>query len=417
MSYPSTASSRRNNGGGKQRFRPSSKNRSGANTNTRKRRFSNKKSVQLVNPSDYIKEASPVSADDFQPAHLFTDFSISSQLSENIAAKGFIAPTPIQDQAIPAGLKGRDVIGIAGTGTGKTIAFAVSLVDKLLKDKNTSALIIAPTRELAQQIDKEMQSLIANTQVLSVLLVGGAPMNAQIKQIRRRPRILIGTPGRLKDHMERGTIKLRKTNLVVLDEVDRMLDMGFLPDVTKLLSELHPDRQSFFFSATMEPRIMQLIETFARDPITIKLQTNSPSGNIHQNVVRYSGKSEKLDKLHDVLLGDSVTKIIIFDETKHGVDKLHVELRTRGFSSDSIHGGKSLGQRRRALSRFKNSDVKILVATDVAARGIDVADVSHVINYSVPQQYDDYVHRIGRAGRAGQIGHAVTFIDDNLVRK
>lgn len=371
----------------------------------------NRSKSQYIDPSRFIKTASPVEETKYTALHNFGDFAMDALLLDNITKKGYQYPTPIQDQAVPAGLTGSDIVGVAGTGTGKTTAFMLPVIDKLLRDDASKALVIAPTRELAQQIQKETTVLTKGSNIGDILIVGGTNMNAQIKQLRRQPRIIIGTPGRLMDHVKRGTIKLRATNTVVLDEVDRMLDMGFLPDVTSLLDSVSPERQSFFFSATMERKVMQLIDGFTKEPIKIELQVSRAADNIHQDVIHYSGNGQKLEKLHEALIGDLVSKAIIFEETQRGVDKLHKELQDRGFSSDSIHGGKSLGQRRRALARFKDSDVSILVATDVAARGIDVKDVSHVFNYSLPNVYDDYIHRIGRAGRAGQIGHAFTFVE------
>lgn len=366
---------------------------------------------QYINPTRFIKIASQQIAETYNATNTFAEFEMHEQLRKNIERKGFTRPTPVQDQTIPAGLAGKDIIGIAGTGTGKTTAFALPVIHKLLNGQASTALIVAPTRELAQQIEKELWSLTEGTSIRSTLIIGGANMGAQIRNLQRRPRIIIGTPGRIKDHLQRGTMKLNQTNLVVLDEVDRMLDMGFLPDVRMILGLLPKERQSFFFSATLEPKIMGLVNSFTTDPHTVQLQPESTGENIHQNVVDYKGKEMKMSKLHDALIDDDVKKAIIFEETKHGVDRLHKELQARGFSSDSIHGGKSQGQRQRALARFKNNDVSILVATDVAARGIDVIDITHVINYSIPKVFDDYIHRIGRAGRAGRVGHALTFVE------
>lgn len=203
---------------------------------------------------------------------------------------------------------------------------------------------------------------------------------------------------------------LDRFNLVVLDEVDRMLDMGFLPDMQFILDAVAENRQSFFFSATMDATVRGLINKFGKDPVTVSVKTGDTSDNVHQNVVRYQSKEDKLEKLHDALIQDHVRKVIIFDETQRNVERLHEELRSRGFATDAIHGGKSQGQRQRALKKFKETDVDILVATDVAARGIDVSDITHVINYGLPQTYEDYTHRIGRAGRAGKTGYALTFI-------
>ncbi len=373
---------------------------------------------QYIDPARFVQAAStPAEADVYEPTHSFVDFELGELLQKNLAKKGYKIPSPIQDQAIPAALNGQDVIGIASTGTGKTAAFALPMLHKLLEDKTSSALIIAPTRELAQQIEKECQDLSKGSNLFGVLLIGGSSMGFQLRGLQRRPRIIIGTPGRIKDHIQRGTLKLQHTNMLVLDEVDRMLDMGFLPDVREILSKVSKNRQSFFFSATMDARIRNLIDSFTNNPVTISLKASTTSENIHQDVVSYQGNVEKMDKLHDVLNKDEVSKVIVFDETQRGVERLSKELVTRGFNADSIHGGKTQGQRQRALAKFKNNEISILVATDVAARGIDVADISHVVNYSIPKVYDDYIHRIGRAGRAGKTGNALTFVEKSSIRK
>jgi ATP-dependent RNA helicase RhlE len=328
-----------------------------------------------------------------------------------LANKGYVTPSPIQDQTIPAALAGKDVIGIANTGTGKTAAFALPVLNKLMNDRNSKVLIIAPTRELAQQIEDELRSIAKNSGLSGTLLIGGTNMGGQLRDLRRNPRIIIGTPGRIKDHMERRSLNLNSFNMVVLDEVDRMLDMGFVQDVRHILSQLSKTRQSFFFSATMDPKVAALIQTFSNDPITITVKTGSTSENVHQNVVRYQSAGDKLDKLYNILLKQEVEKIIVFDETQRSVERLSKELVARGFQADAIHGGKTQGQRQRALNRFKANEIKILVATDVAARGIDVVDITHVINFSLPQNYDDYAHRIGRTGRAGRVGYALTFVN------
>ena len=235
-------------------------------------------------------------------------------------------------------------------------------------------------------------------------------MGPQLRDLRANPQIVIGTPGRIKDHLERGSLRLGGFKYAVLDEVDRMLDMGFINDVRRILSELSPERQNFFFSATLDAKVNTLIETFSHDPITISIKTGDTGENIHQDVVRVSHDSEKLTKLHDLLINGELRKVIIFDDTQRSVERLSNELVNRGFSADAIHGGKTQGARQRSLKKFKDNQVKILVATDVAARGIDVADVTHVINYSAPNSYADYVHRIGRAGRAGKVGYALTFV-------
>jgi superfamily II DNA/RNA helicase len=243
-----------------------------------------------------------------------------------------------------------------------------------------------------------------------VLLIGGTPMNRQLRDLQRRPEIIIGTPGRVKDHMERGTLKLHDVKTAVLDEVDRMLDMGFINDIREILSNLPKERQSLFFSATLSPTIEQLISTFTASPTTIMARTSETSDNVEQSIMHYFEKTDKIDKLHDLLNKEEVERTLIFCETKRGSEALSKELVIRGFTSDAMHGNKSQSQRQRALKKFKDGHVRILVATDVAARGIDVDGITHVVNYDLPQTYDDYTHRIGRTGRAGTTGNAITFI-------
>jgi ATP-dependent RNA helicase RhlE len=364
-----------------------------------------------IDPARFVAVAKPVQASEQPTSHRFEDFHIDPQLKANLVAKGFVTPSPIQDQAIPLALDGKDIIGIANTGTGKTAAFAVPVLQALFTRQQAKALIVAPTRELAQQIEQECRSIGRGGSFGGALLIGGTGMGSQLRDLRNRPRLVIGTPGRIKDHLQRGTLKLEQFNLVVLDEVDRMLDMGFVRDVTDILNSLAPVYQSLFFSATMDSRVQDLIRTFAKDPQVVSVQSGESSDHVNQDVVRYSGTHEKMDKLHDILIRQDVAKAIVFDETQRSVDRLGKELIARGFSADSIHGGKSQGQRKRALHSFKSNQTTILVATDVAARGIDVADITHVINYSQPHSYQDYVHRIGRAGRAGRVGHALTFVN------
>ncbi|MFA5003791.1 MAG: DEAD/DEAH box helicase [Candidatus Saccharimonadales bacterium] len=365
---------------------------------------------EYIDPSRFVKPAKPViEAEAFVPVHVFDDFAVEAIIKQNLAGKGYTEPSPIQDQTIPLGLEGKDVIGIANTGTGKTAAFAVPVIQKLIKG-DSQALIIAPTRELAQQIEQEFRSIGKGSGLFGTLLIGGANIGPQLRDLKQRPEIVIGTPGRIKDHLERRTLDLSKFNIVVLDEVDRMLDMGFINDVRDILSNLARERQSFFFSATMEPKVKTLIETFSNDPVTVTVKTGETSDFVHQDVVHYQSKEDKMAKLHDLLITGDI-KAIVFDETQRSVERLSKELIARGFNADAIHGGKTQGQRQRALDRFKKNQIKILVATDVAARGIDVVDITHVINYAQPQSYEDYVHRIGRAGRAGRVGHALTFVE------
>lgn len=377
-------------------------------------RRTRKNPKQTIDPARYIKQAEPQIAADYKTEHEFADFEIHPLLKANVTAKGYISPSEIQDKTISLGLQGRNVVGIANTGTGKTAAFALPILNKLMRSPGGQALIIAPTRELALQIEEQCKLLAKSSGLSGAMLIGGTPMGRQISDIRRGPRIIIGTPGRIKDHIEQGILKLDGCDMVVLDEVDRMLDMGFINDVRMILGKLPENHQAFFFSATISPQINDLIETFANDPVVVNVKNGETSQNVHQDVVYYSGNHQKLSSLHDILIGKTVGKVIIFGKTKHGVERLGKELDARGFKVSSLHGGKNQGQRNRALDSFRDNRINILVATDVAARGIDVKDISHVINYDTPQTYDDYVHRIGRAGRrADQPGYALTFVEKN----
>lgn len=386
-----------------------------ARTKTGQRRTNNNRSAkkhrgQYIDPARFVRTATMAEAEVYTPQHKFTDFALNDVLQANLKNKGFTTPSPIQDQTIPAAIDGKDIIGIASTGTGKTAAFALPMLERLMSNRIHTSLIVAPTRELAQQIEAECKQLGKGSGLSGVLLIGGTSMGNQLRDLKRNPRVIIGTPGRIKDHIERKSLDLKHVDMIALDEVDRMLDMGFVDDVTHILSHTNQDRQSLFFSATMDTRVRNLIENFSRDPLTVSLKPSTTSDNVHQDVVRYQSDSHKLDLLHDILLKEEVAKVILFDETQRSVERLSNELVARGFVADAIHGGKTQGQRQRALRKFKQNEITILVATDVAARGIDVSDITHVINYSIPQQYDDYIHRIGRAGRAGQVGYALTFV-------
>lgn len=373
-------------------------------------RKSSRRTGQYIDPARFVKAATGGQTENYVPTHKFQDFEVDNLIKANLANKGYETPTPIQDQTIPIALLGKDLIGIANTGTGKTAAFAVPILNSLIKKADDKALIIAPTRELAQQIEEQFKFLGRGSGLLGAVLIGGSPMGPQLRDLRDDPQIVIGTPGRIKDHIERGTLKLSGFNHVVLDEVDRMLDMGFINDVRLILSKLAINRQSYFFSATIDAKISSLIETFANQPVMVSIKTGDTNENVHQDIVRFNPGEDKINKLHDILIKNDVDKIIVFDETQRSVERLSRELISRGFQADAIHGGKTQGQRQRALKRFKASEIKILVATDVAARGIDVADITHVINYTTPQSYEDYIHRIGRAGRAGRTGQALTFV-------
>lgn len=364
-----------------------------------------------VNFNDYIRPAKKIEPEQaYVPQFKFSDFEISDLLKKNLTSIGFESPTQIQDLTIPLGLAGKDVIGIANTGTGKTAAFGIPLLNKLISEPGFRALIIAPTRELAEQIQEELRNFAKNSGLYAALLIGGQPMRPQLEQLKVKPNLVIGTPGRVLDHVKRGTLKLKSISTIVLDEVDRMCDMGFLPDIKLILSGLDSPKQSLFFSATMTNQIEELITSFMVSPEVIKLKSSRTSDNVDQNIIKFNSPSQRIDLLHEILIKEEVEKTIIFSETKRDTEKLHLELSSRGFKSESIHGDKNQSARKRALKRFKENHVNVLVATDVAARGIDVADITHVINYDLPNNFDDYTHRIGRAGRAGRTGYALTFV-------
>ena len=373
---------------------------------------SSKHTKEYINPSRFIQPAKEATEDSYTPTHVFSDFEMNPILLANITKKGFTEPSPIQDQTIPHGLAGRDVVGIANTGTGKTAAFAVPVLHKLISDKQAHALILAPTRELAEQIEQECRSIAKGSGLTGALLIGGVSMGPQLRDLRGNPQIVIGTPGRIKDHIEQRTLRISDFNIVVLDEVDRMLDMGFITDIQSILSGTAKEKQLFFFSATLDSRVRGIIGTFTADPVHIMVKTGGTSDFVEQDIVRYDSKQQKIEKLHDVLMQSHVKKALVFDETHRSVEALMKELQLRGFDTDAIHGGKTQAARQKALKRFKDGHINVLVATDVAARGIDISDITHVINYTTPQSYSDYVHRVGRAGRAGRKGYALTFIED-----
>ncbi len=346
----------------------------------------------------------------FVPEHKFSDFDINAHLKANIIARKYENPTPIQDKAIPHALLGQDVVGLAATGTGKTAAFLIPLIDKVMKQKGERVLIMAPTRELAVQIEQELAGFAKGLGFRGMVAVGGANIAPQISALRHDPAFVIGTPGRLKDLMERRALVLTEFGTVVLDEADRMLDMGFIDDMRMILGKMRKERHTLFFSATMSKEIERLIGEFLSSPVVISVKTRDTSENVDQDVVRIGRGEDKFEVLVKLLQDRDFSKVLIFGRTKFGVEKLAKELSRRHIHAESIHGNKTHPARMRALDAFKTGKVAALVATDVAARGLDIPAVSHVINYDLPSTYEDYVHRIGRTGRASLKGKALTFV-------
>lgn len=368
---------------------------------------------QFIHPDKFINR-NVVTAETevaYAPKHLFTDFGLHPILEENLAKSGYQAPSAIQDQAIPLGMEGRDVIGLANTGTGKTAAFLLPILHRLYKTRyQQSVLIMAPTRELAQQIDAEFKKFSAGMKLYSAVCVGGVNINSQLHALRRGPHVIIGTPGRLKDHINRGTIRLETVDTLVLDEADRMLDMGFVNDIRAIVSQLSADRQTLCFSATLDGGVKAIINDFMKNPELVSVKISETNDHIYQDVVHFEDNDHKKELLFSLLTKEEFEKVIVFGETKFGVQRLSDSLEKSGIKSSAIHGNKSQSQRVRALDAFKQNKVSVLVATDVAARGLDIPNVSHVINFDQPSTYDDYVHRIGRTGRGGKSGTALTFV-------
>ncbi len=367
-------------------------------------------SQKSIDVSRYInKSITPAEKVIYTPKHTFADFAIEEGLKQNIIQKGYVTPTAIQDRAIPEVLAGNDVVGIANTGTGKTAAFLLPLIHKVYNGDNEQVLIMAPTRELAIQINDEFKGFIGKVKMYSVCAVGGTSIGNQLRELRHFNSFVIGTPGRIKDLMDRRALDVSKFKTVVLDEADRMLDMGFIKDMRMVMSKMAKDRQTLFFSATLSPEIEKLIGEFLKDPVRISVKTGDTAKNVHQDVVRV-GAGSKIEVLHDLLKKGEFEKVLVFGRTKHGVQKLSDELSKRGISSAAIHGNRNQTQRQRALHDFKTNRAQVLVATDVAARGLDIPDVSHVINFDIPGTHEDYIHRIGRTGRGDKTGKALTFI-------
>jgi len=356
-------------------------------------------------------QAPAAATDEYTPetAHL-TDFPLHETLKANIRAKGYDAPTPIQDRTIPAILDGRDVIGTANTGTGKTAAFLIPMLEKITRDRNQRLLVIAPTRELAVQIRDELKSLAHGLSVRSAMLIGGAGEWRQQQDLKSEPHVVVATPGRLKDFIQSRHIRLSGFRNVVLDEAYRMVDIGFINDIKYFISLLPKARQSLCFSATISDKVQDVLTQFIHNPVRVSVKKREMTGTVRQEIIEVADKNRKLDMLQDLLNRAGYEKVLVFGRTKWGVQRLCEQLAKRGFKTTAIHGNRNQNQRQRALTQFANGDIQVLLATDVASRGLDIPDVTHVINYELPETVEDYIHRIGRTGRAEKQGTAITFI-------
>jgi len=344
---------------------------------------------------------------DSQPDRSFYGLGIAPKILDILAHIKFKVPTPIQFKAIPLAIEGKDVIGIAQTGTGKTHAFAIPMVQRLAQ-KEGVGLILAPTRELAIQIDEAFQGIAHSFGMKTACLIGGAPMQGQIQALRRNPRIVIATPGRIIDHMSHWNFMPDNVTMLVLDEADRMLDMGFAPQIAKILRFLPKDRQTMLFSATIPKEIMEIAAAYMKLPVSVEI---APSGTTVELVTQelFIVKKEAKSRLLGKLLAQYHGSILLFSRTKHNARRIMMSIRNMGYSAAEMHSNRSLGQRREALEGFKSGRYKVLVATDIASRGIDVTGIELVINYDLPEDAENYVHRIGRTARAGCRGHAISF--------
>ena len=372
-----------------------------------------KKKESTLDPRLFVKKAQPSGQEGFRTEKSFTALGLSSRLLQNIVAKGYQTLTTIQEQSIEPLLKGRDVLAISKTGSGKTAAFLIPIIEHALNDpRNYTALVVTPTRELALQIEEEFKSLSAGLNLFSATFIGGTNINSDLPKLGRKLHVIVGTPGRLLDLSDRKVLDLRKVNTLVLDEFDRMLDMGFVLDVNKLVNRIGARDQTLLFSATLEPGQKKLIDGLLSNPVEVKVSTGAATNeNIEQQTIRVPEGKDKFEVLADLFANPELEKVILFTETKRLADRLAKKLIQAGIKAGQIHGDKSQNFRNRMIEEFKNGMIRVLVATDVAARGIDVADVSHVINYQLPMTMDAYIHRIGRTGRAGKVGHAITFVN------
>lgn len=340
----------------------------------------------------------------------FSALGLPQSLLQSLKYLQFTTPTPIQAEAIPVALAGKDILGSARTGTGKTAAFGIPLVAYLLQNPHSTALVMAPTRELAVQVLKMLTQLIGQERhIKSVLLIGGEPIFKQLRQLKLRPRLIVGTPGRINDHILRGTVRLQDTKFLVLDETDRMLDMGFAPQIEKIVRLIPEERQTLLFSATLPKNIMSLAHQYLNNPVRIAVDppaTAAPA--IKQNSL-FLAENEKYNQLVTEL-NSRDGAVIVFVKTKFGAEKMAEKLRREKHSADAIHGDLRHGKRERVIRDFRDCKYRIMVATDIAARGLDISHVKHVINYDLPQCHEDYVHRIGRTARAGAEGEAMSFV-------
>lgn len=347
-----------------------------------------------------------------EAANGFFGLGIAPGILEILAKHHFITPTPIQVQSLPITLEGKDMMGIAQTGTGKTLAFGIPLIQRAIQNQNELGFVIAPTRELAQQINETIRKIGSPLGIKTAMLIGGESITHQIRDLRRNPHIVIGTPGRIIDHIERRTVQLGKVAILVLDEADRMLDMGFAPQLKRILTILPHKRQTMLFSATMPEQIIKIARDYLRLPIRVEIAKSGTTATGVTQELFFVAQEEK-PRLLEKLLQEYKGSVLVFSRTKYSTRKIASLIRALGHSASEIHSNRSLNQRREALEGFKTGRYRVLAATDIAARGIDVSNIELVLNYDLPEAAEDYVHRIGRTARAGVTGHAISFARPN----
>jgi ATP-dependent RNA helicase RhlE len=341
----------------------------------------------------------------------FDTLGLSQATLDAVRDAGYRHPTPIQEQAIPLVLNGRDIMGLAQTGTGKTAAFTLPIVDRLLDGpRRTRALVLTPTRELCVQVEESVQKYAKHSALAAVSVYGGVPLDPQQKKLRAGVDIVVATPGRLIDHLERQNVVFDDLEVLVLDEADRMLDMGFAPQINRIVDQIPRYRQTLLFSATMPPEVEALARKYLRKPVVVQVGRRSSAASTVTHAVYPVPRERKSALLAQLLRSEHLDSVLVFTRTKHGADRVVRHLEREGIPATAMHADKTQPQRTKALQDFKTGDVRVLVATDIAQRGLDISDITHVINYDVPQQAEDYVHRIGRTGRAQKEGDAFTFM-------
>lgn len=393
----------------------------GGRGNNRGRRSGGRRRFDNAQHIDHLKYKKPIDPTKVQARveavkNNFEDYNLHETVLRGVIDRGFATSTEIQHEVIPQALNKKNVLGLASTGAGKTGAFLIPLINFIWQGKEGGhkhkGLILAPTRELAEQIEQELRAISRKLPkpIYSTLCIGGMPIGKQIRTLKMHNDLIIGTPGRVMDLLERGFLKIGDIDTVVLDEVDRMLDMGFVDDITRILDSIEQDYQSLYFSATLDKKTKQVVERFMPEYHMVELASNNASDYVEQDAVVLSSRNDKMPKLKELLTKFENQKVLIFCEMKSDVDRVAEELYKNGFAVEAMHSGFSQGRRNRALSKFKEGRAKIMVATDVAARGIDVKDIACVINYDEPNNFETYIHRIGRAGRSGSVGAAYTFV-------